>query len=55
MNTDIKFGHQSSRCRVFSKEDSHLTLLLHQPMNIDKTLEAALDMYPQQKLHVSGM
>lgn len=37
INSDIKFGHQISRCRVFSNEDSHLILLSHQPVNMDKT------------------
>lgn len=55
INIDIMFGHQMSRCRVLSNEDSHPTWLLHQLMNMDKARGAALDMYPQQKVNVSGM
>lgn len=55
INIDIMFGQQMSRCRVLSNEDFHPILLLHQLMNMDKPQEAALDMYPQQKVNVSGI
>lgn len=55
INISIMFGHWISRSMVFSNEDSHPILFFDRPMNMDKTLEAALDMYPQWKLNVSGI